>query len=287
MANPDGSVMEKAQRLARYLIGKPRVLLWYPYQDEPTTIDGYTDSDWAGCKRTRRSTSGGCLRHGSHLIKTWSRTQAVTALSSAEAELYGAVKTSAEVLGAISTWKYFGMDIMGNVLGDANAAIGIIKRAGLGKLRHLNTQWLWVQEKHARNKLHYGKVAGAVNWADLLTKHLDQSKIEQLSEGLGMEFRTDKSEIGLEIHHVGIDMSSVSRAIEVKYGPMLKKLKAWTRIDEEASAYKSTNHGGPEWSTVKFRVIANAMDGKIVDVESAMRFVRRGNTEGYLGDHAT
>ena len=129
-------------------MGKARALLWYRFQTSPTTIDGYTDSDWAGCRRTRRSTSGGCLRHGDHLIKTWSRTQAVTALSSAEAGLYSAAKTSAEVLGAMSMWGDFGKAIMGSVLGDANAALDIIKRAGLGKLRHLNTQWLWVQEKH-------------------------------------------------------------------------------------------------------------------------------------------
>eukprot|EP00974_Lingulodinium_polyedra_P082078 7946493-Lingulodinium_polyedra.AAC.1 len=46
-----------------------------------------TDSDWAGCARTRKSTSGGVVMRGRHLIKHWSGTQSTAALSSAEAEL--------------------------------------------------------------------------------------------------------------------------------------------------------------------------------------------------------
>ena len=37
--------------------------------------------------------------HGAHLIKFWSKTQGLVALSSAEAELYGCVKASAEAIG--------------------------------------------------------------------------------------------------------------------------------------------------------------------------------------------
>ena len=48
-----------------------------------------THTGWAGCKRTRRSTTEGYTVAGSHLIKMRCKTQAVVALSSAEAELYG------------------------------------------------------------------------------------------------------------------------------------------------------------------------------------------------------
>ena len=52
----------------------------------------YTDSDWAGDKETRRSTSGGCLMLGQHVISHWSKSQSNIALSSGEAELNAAVK---------------------------------------------------------------------------------------------------------------------------------------------------------------------------------------------------
>ena len=71
------------------------------------------------------------------MLEFWSKTQAVVALSSAEAELGAAVKASQEVLGMMSLRK----DV-----DEGHVAIGIIRRMGLGKVRHLNTSWLWVQE---------------------------------------------------------------------------------------------------------------------------------------------
>ena len=64
-----------------------------------SNIDVYSDTDWAGCPRTRRSTTGGALVLGSHLIKSWSSTQADVALSSGEAEYYGTVKAGGMGLG--------------------------------------------------------------------------------------------------------------------------------------------------------------------------------------------
>ncbi len=62
----------------------------------PNQLDIYTDSDWGNDEETRRSTTGGILMMGLHLILQWSRTQAVIALSSAEAELNASVKGASE-----------------------------------------------------------------------------------------------------------------------------------------------------------------------------------------------
>ena len=48
---------------------------------------------------------------GTHLIKSWSRTQATAALSSAEAELYASIRGSAETLGIKAILKDFGQDM--------------------------------------------------------------------------------------------------------------------------------------------------------------------------------
>ena len=73
------------------------------------------------------------------MLKVWSKTQAVVALSSAEAELGAAVKACQDVLGMMSLWKDAGETTRGHVVGDASAAIGIIRRMVLRKLRHMNT----------------------------------------------------------------------------------------------------------------------------------------------------
>ena len=75
----------------------------------------------------------------------WCKTQAVVALSSAEAEPYGLVRASAETMGLMSMYKDLGTQINGVVLADASAAHAIVARRGLGKLRHLDTNDLWIQ----------------------------------------------------------------------------------------------------------------------------------------------
>eukprot|EP00972_Heterocapsa_arctica_P097366 14364347-Heterocapsa_arctica.AAC.1 len=92
-----------------------------------------------------RSTTGGCMWHGTHIIKVWSRTQAAISLSSAEEDLYVAVHGTAEVLGMQSLMKDLDLRASVNVGMDASAALGLINRQGLGKARHIKTQRLWIQ----------------------------------------------------------------------------------------------------------------------------------------------
>ena len=59
MAAPKASSMSKMKRLARYLLGPPRqVLMFQPCLEEAPEMLVYSDSDWAGCLKTRKSTSG-------------------------------------------------------------------------------------------------------------------------------------------------------------------------------------------------------------------------------------
>ena len=58
------------------------------------------------------------------------------------------------------------------VKGDASAALGIVGRRGLGKIRHIDVSHLWVQERAATKQIKYEKVKGTVNVADMLTKKL-------------------------------------------------------------------------------------------------------------------
>ena len=67
------------------------------------------------------------------MLTFWSKTQAVMALSSAEAELGAAVKASLEVLGMVSLWKDVGDTTRVQVMVDASEAVGIIRRIGFGR----------------------------------------------------------------------------------------------------------------------------------------------------------
>ena len=109
---------------------------------------------------------------GKHLIKGYSKQQKVLALSSAEAETYGMVACSAEVLGIQSCARDLGLECSGVIYADASAALGIVMRRGIGKVRHIRTQSLWLQEAHATKRLGFEKIDGSRNPSDLMTKHL-------------------------------------------------------------------------------------------------------------------
>ena len=129
---------------------------------------------------------------GSAVLKSWSSVQATIALSSGEAELYAIVKAFTEVLGIVSTWVDWGKECEGRVWADATAALGIVSRRGLGKVRHLDTSLLRVQEASLRKKILYSKVAGEFNIADLMTKHLDAETTFKHCTALGMEFKDNR-----------------------------------------------------------------------------------------------
>ena len=76
-------------------------------------------------------------------------------------------------------YKDLGSKYHGAVLGDASAALGIMHRKGVGKLRHLSTNFLCVQERAARREIGYIKVKGSSNVADMLTKPLAQSDLQR------------------------------------------------------------------------------------------------------------
>ena len=79
-------------------------------------------------------------------LKTWSTTQAVRAISSGEAEYYAALKGASMALGFRSIAADLGENVKIVLRSDSSAALGIDGRQGLGKLRHLETGYLWLQD---------------------------------------------------------------------------------------------------------------------------------------------
>ena len=69
------------------------------------------------------------------------------------------------------------MKIKLTVLTDSTAAKGIASRRGLGKVRHIEVNQLWVQEKVANGDIELNNVGTGENLADSLTKHVDNENI--------------------------------------------------------------------------------------------------------------
>ena len=110
----------------------------YPFQ-RAEVVDVYSDTDWSGCPRMRRSTRGGFVMIGKHCIRAWSSTQLLVTLSSGGAEFYTFAKAAGAGLGHQSPMRDIGLELPVCVWTDSSAALGIASRSGLGKLRYLET----------------------------------------------------------------------------------------------------------------------------------------------------
>ena len=199
MSRPRQCDWLRIKRLGRYLVGAPRVVHKFGWQDQPDTITAIVDTDFAGCLETRKSTSGGALMHGSHCLKTWSTTQSVIALSSGEAELYGIVRGASMSIGFASVARDLGVQLRVEIFSDSAAARGIVKRSGLGKVRHIDVQELWVQDAARRGQITVKAVEGINNQADILTKFVDKSGLDKHLPRLGAYHRTGRSTIAPQV----------------------------------------------------------------------------------------
>ena len=172
MKAPNESDMKDLKRLGRYLVGRPRVVNVYHPQRPTNVIKIHADSDHAGCLLTRRSTTGYTICIGTHCVKHGSNLQSTIALSSGESEFYVLTRGAALGLSLKPLMADWGRKYDLIVLSDSSAARGTAARRGLGKLRHVQARYLWVQERVANNDLTVKSVNTKQNLADLCKKNL-------------------------------------------------------------------------------------------------------------------
>ena len=123
---------------------------------------------------------------GHCFIKHWSKTQSTVSLSSGEAELHGIAYGAAQGLGLQALLRDIGWHVHLRIHSDATAAIGMCRRKGLGKVRHLATTDLWIQEKVRSKEIELVKILGTENPADVLTKYVDRASMLKAMTTLGI-----------------------------------------------------------------------------------------------------
>ena len=70
-----------------------------------------------------------------------------------------------------------GVEVAIRVNTDASAAKGMASRKGLGEVRHIEVNQLWIQDRVAKGDIEICKVNGKENMADILTKHVNAEDI--------------------------------------------------------------------------------------------------------------
>ena len=127
------------------------------------------------------------------MLKHWSVTQTTVTLSSAESELSGICKGSSVSLGLLSIARDLGFQWGLVVETDATAAIGISRRRGLGKVRHLAVADLWVQDRVRSGDFALRKVPRSENASDILTKHVERPLLLKHLGKMGLEKQEGRS----------------------------------------------------------------------------------------------
>ena len=202
MSAPTTGSLRRLKRLGKYLKKCPRLVWRFDLQGPVDHLEIFTDADWAGCRRSRKSTSGGVAMAGGHCIKAWAKTQSVVAKSSAESELYSVVKGATEGLGLITLCRDLGAEVGVRLNLDAIAAKGILERQGISKVRHIDVAVLWLQQQVEKKIVPLIKVDGSVNCSDLVTKHLATHVQRRDVEAMQLEFRDGRAQQAARLHAI-------------------------------------------------------------------------------------
>ena len=126
--------------------------------------------------------AGGCC------IKSYSKGQGVVSLSYGENEYYALVSSASSLLGEVSTAKDWGLQTENEVFMDASAGIAMGSRRGLGKAKHVDTQYHWVQDRVAMRYFRLKKVGTDEMLADVLTKPVTEEKMNKALRGMNFHF---------------------------------------------------------------------------------------------------
>ena len=205
MSRPSEKAWVELKHLVQYLLGcSDHALLLHfrsDFDSEFLILKVYTDSDWAANKGTRKSVSANCIMLNNCLIHSASRNQGLIALSSAEAETYAATSGSCDGIFLCKCLQFLlTMDVVIKVLIDNSACRYVLSRAGCGRIRHLSTRILWVQQRVEQKELRITPVSSTDNLADIGAKKLSVSTMRVLMHDIGI-YDSEKGQlVGHEEH---------------------------------------------------------------------------------------
>ena len=95
-------------------------------------------------------------------------------------------------IGARSVLSDMGIETRIVINTDASAAKGIAPQKGLGKVRHIEVNQLWLQDKVGKGEIEVRKISGGSNIADALTKHVESDKIKRHIISIIVQVRNDR-----------------------------------------------------------------------------------------------
>ena len=180
MSAPRTPHLQAAHHLLRYLKRHPGQGLFYSASSS-LQLRGFSDSDWASCPMTRRSTTGFCIFIGDCLISWRTKKQPTISRSSAEAEYRALAATGSEI-----TWlQYLLQDFQipqtqpAFIYCDNLSAIHIANNPAFHeRTKHIELDCHFIREKINQSKIRLSPVSSSLQLADAFTKPLTSTMLD-------------------------------------------------------------------------------------------------------------
>jgi hypothetical protein len=176
-ANPKDYHLVAVKRILRYLVHTQNLGLWYP-KGPLFDLLGYFDSDYAGCKVDRKSTTGTCQFLGQSLVSWSSKKQNCVALSTAEAEYIAAGAYCAQLLLMKQTLRDFGCEFNKiPLLCDNESAIKLANNpVQHSRTKHIDIRHHFLRDHEAKGDIELFHVSTENQLVDIFTKPLDETR---------------------------------------------------------------------------------------------------------------
>ncbi|GJU11069.1 putative ribonuclease H-like domain-containing protein [Tanacetum coccineum] len=184
---PTTSNLEAVKKIFKYLKGQSKLGLWYP-RESPFELEAYSDSDYAGANKDRKSTTGGCQFLGRRLISWQCKKQTIVATSSTEAEYVAAANCCGQVLWIQNQLLDYGYNFMNTkIFIDNQSTICIVKNPVFHqRTKHIEIRHHFIRDANEKKLIQVLKIHTDDNVADLLTKAFDGPRFNHLVVNIGM-----------------------------------------------------------------------------------------------------
>ena len=213
LSNPGRHHWNEAKRVLTYLKGTSNYAIQYSSDTSPVgrvmgysrgvgmkptgdPIEGFSDSDWAGCVDTRRSTSGFVWMMSGGAVCWRSKLQTIVALSSTEAEYVGATPAVQEIIWLRDLLCELGVtDSSPSLLNmDNRGAVSLTRGAGdSNRTKHIDIRYHFIRSHVEQKRIRIQYLPTDEMVTDILTKNLGRLKHEHFIARLGIVSRLSGS----------------------------------------------------------------------------------------------
>lgn len=203
-AQPTPSHQDAVSRMYRYLATDPAKGIFYQ-KGGSLQVVGYVDSDWAGCKDTKRSTTGYVFMLAGGPISWVSQRQQTVSTSSAQAEYVAASDAAKEaywIRGFMNTLSAIEPALRQDTIPlhiDNESALKLTKNPeSHARTRHIDIRYHYVREEVEAGHIEPIWISGKENPADMFTKALPSRTLAQFRGKVGMVERGEASAAAAE-----------------------------------------------------------------------------------------